>query len=110
VVPGGGCCCCGVQPLCLLTLSACLPVGLAAGGYVGYALTTAWDEGEGCVAAAAAGPDPADPCHDDDSRPHSMAAVQQQAAGPRRVRALQVRLRRHQAQALKRGALCKLLQ
>lgn len=63
-------------------------VSVAAGGYVGYALTTAWDEGDGVVAAAAAaGPDPADPCHDDDSRPHSSAAA---AAADGKIRALQV--------------------
>jgi hypothetical protein len=59
------------------------------GGYVGYALTTAWDEGDGCVAAAAtaAGADAADPGHDDDSRPHSTTAT---AAADSKVRALQV--------------------
>lgn len=58
---------------------------------MGYALTTAWDEGDGCVAAAAAaGPDSADPAHDDDSAPHSSSAQQQ--AGSSKVRALQVSL------------------
>lgn len=58
---------------------------------MGYALTTAWDEGDGRIAAATAGGDPADPCHDDDSKPHSVSA-QQGAVGGSQVRALQVRL------------------
>lgn len=64
---------------------------------MGYALTTAWDEGQGCVAAAAAGADSADPAHDDDSRPHSSTA-QQAAQGTSSVRALQV--------CVWRGKLC----
>ena len=48
--------------------------GLFAGGYVGYALTTAWDEGKGRVAAAAA----------------SATASPPDGAGAKQVKPLQV--------------------
>jgi hypothetical protein len=58
----------------------------AAGGYVGYALTTAWDEGNGRVAAATTGPAAADPSQERGAAPQAAA----DAADAANVRALQV--------------------